>query len=40
MNIAERIDHTVLKADATKETVIRYCTEAQEYGFASVCVHT
>ena len=40
MNIAERIDHTVLKADATKETVIRYCKEAKEYGFASVCVNT
>ena len=40
MNIAERIDHTVLKADATKETVIRYCKEAKEYRFASVCVNT
>lgn len=40
MNIAKKIDHTMLKADSTKETIIRYCQEAREHGFASVCVNT
>ncbi len=40
MNIANIIDHTVLKADASAETVKRYCAEAKEHGFASVCVNT
>ena len=40
MNIAEKIDHTMLKADATSATVIRYCQEAIKYGFASVCVNS
>lgn len=40
MNIAKKIDHTMLKADSTKETIIRYCQEAKEHGFASVCVNT
>ncbi|PKM93926.1 MAG: deoxyribose-phosphate aldolase [Firmicutes bacterium HGW-Firmicutes-1] len=40
MNIASMIDHTVLKADATVETVTRLCEEAKEYGFASVCVNS
>lgn len=40
MNIEKRIDHTMLKADSTRETIIRYCKEAKEHGFASVCVNT
>lgn len=40
MSIAKMIDHTMLKADATTETIKRYCTEAKEYGFASVCMNT
>ncbi len=40
MNIASYIDHTVLKADATTETVKRYCAEAKEYGFHSICVNS
>lgn len=40
MNIAGMIDHTMLKADASSETIRRYCREAKEYGFASVCVNT
>lgn len=40
MNIAKMIDHTMLKADATTETIKRYCSEAKEYGFVSVCVNT
>lgn len=33
-------DHTILKADATKETVIRICDEAKKYNFMSVCVNS
>ncbi len=40
MEIAKLVDHTMLKADATSETIKRYCSEAKEYGFASVCVNT
>lgn len=40
MNIAKKIDHTMLKADATRDVIIRYCAEAKEYGFASVCVNS
>lgn len=40
MNVAKTIDHTMLKADATTETIRRYCKEAREHGFASVCVNT
>jgi len=40
MNIANMIDHTILKADAGTEIIRRYCQEAKEYGFASVCVNT
>lgn len=36
---AQYIDHTVLKADTTRETLKRFCDEAKEYGFASVCVN-
>ena len=34
------IDHTMLKADTSSETIRRYCREAKEHGFASVCVNT
>ena len=40
MNIADKIDHTMLKADASEETIRRYCREAAAYGFASVCVNS
>ena len=40
MNLNAMIDHTMLKADASKNTIIRYCEEAKQYGFASVCVNT
>lgn len=36
---AQYIDHTVLKMDTTKETLKRFCDEAKQYGFASVCVN-
>ncbi|MBS4217101.1 deoxyribose-phosphate aldolase [Bacillus sp. FJAT-49711] len=38
-NIAQYIDHTLLKADATKENIKKLCEEAKEYQFASVCVN-
>lgn len=37
--IATAIDHTILKADATKQQVLDCCRQAKEYGFASVCVN-
>ena len=40
MSIAKYIDHTMLKADTKKETIVRYCKEAKENGFASVCVNS
>ncbi|MCM3598236.1 deoxyribose-phosphate aldolase [Metabacillus idriensis] len=39
MNTAKMIDHTLLKAEATKEQIVKLCEEAREYGFASVCVN-
>ncbi|MEM6507043.1 MAG: deoxyribose-phosphate aldolase [Planctomycetota bacterium] len=38
-NIASMIDHTILKAEATRDDVMRLCDEALEHGFASVCVN-
>lgn len=37
---AKMFDHTLLKADATKEQVTVICNEALKYGFASVCVNS
>ena len=39
MEINKFIDHTILKATATKEDVKKLCDEAKEYGFYSVCVN-
>lgn len=38
-NIANMIDHTVLKAFSTREDVKKICAEAKEYGFFSVCIN-
>ncbi|PIE00360.1 MAG: deoxyribose-phosphate aldolase [Acidobacteria bacterium] len=38
--LAKFIDHTILKADTTAETVARICEEALRYGFYSVCVNS
>lgn len=38
-NYAAYIDHTLLKADATKEQIEKICEEALHYQFASVCVN-
>lgn len=37
--MAPLIDHTLLKAEATRAQVVALCQEARQYGFASVCVH-
>lgn len=37
--VAPLIDHTLLKADATRAQVVAVCKEARQYGFAAVCVH-
>ncbi len=37
--IAALIDHTILKADATRTDVVKVCREARQYSFASVCVN-
>jgi len=39
-NLAGRIDHTLLKPDATATAVAALCDEAAQHGFASVCVNT
>lgn len=33
-------DHTILKADATREQIKKVCDEAKAYDFASVCVNS
>lgn len=38
-NIVKMIDHTLLKADATKADIVKLVEEAKEYSFASVCVN-
>ncbi len=40
MNLAKMIDHTQLKANATREQVKQLCDEAAACGFASVCVNS
>lgn len=35
MEINKYIDHTLLKATATKEEIIKLCNEAKEYNFYS-----
>ena len=36
---AQYIDHTILKMDAGRATLKRFCDEAKQYHFASVCVY-
>lgn len=38
-DLAAMIDHTLLKADATKEQISTLCREARGYGFAMVAVN-
>ncbi|WP_331487992.1 deoxyribose-phosphate aldolase [Caminicella sporogenes] len=39
MELQKYIDHTLLKPQATEEQIIKVCSEAKKYGFASVCVN-
>jgi deoxyribose-phosphate aldolase len=39
-DFAGMIDHTLLKADATRDDVRKLCDEARKHKFASVCVNT
>lgn len=39
MKLNKYIDHTQLKANATKKDIIKLCQEAKEYDFATVCVN-
>lgn len=39
MKINSMIDHTLLKADASKEAIEQLCQEAKQYDFAAVCVN-
>jgi deoxyribose-phosphate aldolase len=38
-DVASLIDHTLLKADATRQEIERLCKEAREFGFATVCIN-
>jgi deoxyribose-phosphate aldolase len=37
--IAGLIDHTLLRADATRDDIVKVCREARKYNFASVCIN-
>ncbi len=39
MNLAQYIDHTILKPDVTEADVLKVCTEAKTHHFYSVCVN-
>ena len=39
-NLSSYIDHTLLKATATKSDIIQLCNEAKQYKFHSVCVNS
>ncbi|MGZ6311691.1 MAG: deoxyribose-phosphate aldolase [Bdellovibrionota bacterium] len=39
-SLASKIDHTLLKPDATREEIQRVCEEARKYHFATVCVNS
>lgn len=40
VELARKIDHTLLKPEATREELIKVCEEAKTYGFATVCVNS
>ena len=39
VGVAGLIDHTLLKADATRKEIEKLCSEAAEHHFATVCVN-
>ncbi len=38
--LAQMIDHTLLKPDVTRQQIVTLCEEAKKYSFASVCVNS
>ena len=38
-NIASKIDHTLLRPDATPDEITELCEEAKKFQFASVCIN-
>lgn len=38
VNLAAKIDHTLLKPDCAEKEVKKLCAEAKEHGFAAVCI--
>ncbi|NER13333.1 deoxyribose-phosphate aldolase [Leptobacterium flavescens] len=40
MNVNSYIDHTLLKAFATKNDIEQLCKEAEKYQFYAVCIHS
>lgn len=39
MKLSKYIDHTMLKADAQRDKIVKLCEEAKEYDFKTVCVN-
>lgn len=39
LDLAKYIDHTLLAADTTATEIDQLCTEAEQFGFASVCIN-
>lgn len=39
-SLAAYMDHTLLKANASKDQILKVCEEAKKYHFASVCVNS
>jgi deoxyribose-phosphate aldolase len=39
LDMAQYIDHTLLRPDVTADEIDKLCSEAVEYGFASVCIN-
>jgi deoxyribose-phosphate aldolase len=37
--VARIIDHTLLRADATRNDIVKICREARQYHFSSVCIN-
>jgi deoxyribose-phosphate aldolase len=37
--LAAKIEHTLLRPDATRQDLERHCSEARQHGFYAVCVH-
>ncbi len=39
MNIAQMIDHSLLKPEVTRQQIRKVCEEGREYSFAAVCIN-